>query len=134
LGSPTHNRGAGAVDEATQATVGALEATLFRPALQAALRDVARWKSEATVQAIMHLPPLPSAEEYKLDDRDADDLMQLESALSFYRLEKASTLLVDLNHPTKSPREQLRELKARDRMASEKLESVFLRCRGRLYG
>jgi dynactin 1 len=133
LGSPAHSRG-GAVDEATLATVGALEATLFRPALQAALRDVARWKSEATVQAIMHLPPLPCAEEYKLDDRDADDLMQLESALSLYRLEKASTRLVDLKHPTKSPRVQLRELKARDRMASENLESVFLRCRGRLYG
>ena len=43
---------------ASSAAVGALEAALFRPALNSALRDAARWKGKALTQSLMQLPPL----------------------------------------------------------------------------
>lgn len=108
-----------------------LEATLFRPALQQALQESARWKTEATAKAFMELPPLPelpqlsSAEE---KSTSTDDFIRLSAAVSACRIEKASITLVDLTSTVKSPREQLRDIKARSAAASERLETTLLRC------
>lgn len=108
-----------------------LEATLFRPALQQALEEAARWKTEATAKAIMELPPLPELPQLPAGKDTAslaDDYMRLSAAISACRIEKASITLVDLTKTDKNPREQLRDIKARSAAASERLESTVLRC------
>ena len=67
-----------------------------------------------------------------MDDERADDLHQLNAALADYRLELASIRLVDLTRTDMSPREQLRENKARSAAVTMKLESVFRQCRGKI--
>jgi len=137
--TPQRKRVSGGLDELPTST-GAFEAALFRPALQRALCDAARWRAAATGAAILDLPPLPvsstaylPSEEMKTEEIDqADsDLVQLNSALVHYRIEKASVKLVDLNH-SKSPRAQLREMKMKHSVAAARLESVVLKCRAHL--
>jgi hypothetical protein len=120
----------GATAEDAQSRLS-LEATLFRPALQQALEQSARWKTEATAKAFMDLPPLPVLPQLpaaKDTPSLADDFIRLSSAISSCRIEKASITLVDLTKSDKSPREQLRDIKARSAAASERLESIVLRC------
>jgi len=118
----------------------ALEATLFRPALQQALQEAARWKASATATAIMSLPPLPSLQTVPSlggqDDLNSvvvhDDWIRLNAAVSSARLEKASLTLISLTNPNKTPRAQLRELKAKNAAADQRLASVVIRCQGRM--
>ena len=119
--------------EDKQTSTGALEATIFRPALQQALEESARWKTTA-VASLLDLPPLPmpTPEESKMSDERADDLHQLNTALADYRFELASIKLVDLTRKDKSPREQLRENKSRSAAVTMKLESVLRQCRGKI--
>src|SRR3569832_146785 len=51
--------GRGITDE-TNMNTGVLEATLFRPALQRALKEAAIWKASAVGESLANLPPLPS--------------------------------------------------------------------------
>lgn len=126
----------GTVDD-SQST-SALEATLFRPALQQALQEAARWKASATAAAIMNLPPLPISSIRSGDaftsgnDVFSDDFIRLSSAIATFRIQKASVAMVDLTNSTKTPRAQLREMKARDAAASDGLETIVLRCRERI--
>jgi hypothetical protein len=132
--------GRGGTEEA-QVNAGALEAALFRPALHRALQEAAHWKATTTASSILDLPPLPMlsgsslvGEERKSDyvSEAFDSLQQLSSALASCRLEKASVRIVDLTSREKSPRVQLREHAARKAAASQRLETVVLRSRGRM--
>lgn len=126
----------GATDD-SQSTFS-LEATLFRPALQQALQEAARWKASATAAAIMSLPPLPMPSVYNGDEYMSrigdfsDDFIHLSSAITTSRIQKASVSMVDLTNRSKTPRVQLREMKARNEATSERLETIMLRFRGRI--
>jgi hypothetical protein len=118
-------------------STSALEATLFRPALQQALQEAARWKASATATAIASLPPLPALPFRNGNDASgssifAEDFVRLSSVVAECRLQKASIRLVNLTNRTKSPRVQLREIKARNAAATDRLETAVLRCRGRV--
>jgi hypothetical protein len=139
--SDTSIQGAGSFDD-VNASNFVLEATLFRPALQKALHEAARWKATATASAIMELPHLPipanrrvTSGESKFSERDqtSEDLAQLALALSSYRLEQASISMVDLTRRDKTPRVQLRELNARKVASSGRLEEVLSRCRRHVF-
>jgi hypothetical protein len=117
--------------EEKQTSTGMLEATVFRPALQQALEESARWKTSAAM-SLLDLPPLSVAEESKMADEATYDLYQLSTAIADYRLELSSIKLVDLTSKDKTPREQLRENKQRSRAVTMNLESVLHRCRGRI--
>jgi hypothetical protein len=103
-----------------------LEASLFRPALQEALRESWKWQAIATAKAMSELAPLPIPSTLKNDD----DSILLQTALVQSRLQKASVKLIDLTNTEKAPRTQLREMRAASRAASQQLESVALRLRG----
>lgn len=134
-------RGGGIEEPAVLANTGALEATMFRPALQNALRDAARWKTVAVASALADLPPLPftytaSSSNELLGhgiESAASEAIQLDSALSTYRLAMASVKLVDLTNPMKSPRQQLRESKAFSQVATQNLEFAVNRCRESMF-
>lgn len=136
LASPA-GRG-GAVPEEANSNTGALEATIFRPALQQSLRETARWKSVAMSSALADLAPLPGYTNDSLSQSKKDDtwdgIVQLNSALANYRLKMASVKLVDLTNKNKSARQQLRESKASCGEAVKDLEFVANRCRQQLYG
>jgi dynactin 1 len=112
--------------------MGAFEAALFRPALQAARRDAAQWKAKATVTTLLQLPPLnvsvPSSRtgEEKLADEDDNPWMELSTALFNYQQETASVRLVDITgyRDGKSPRMQLHDMKMRKAAASEQLDNA----------
>lgn len=106
-----------------------LEASLFRPALQEALRESWKWKAIATANAMSELSPLPLPTQPSVLN---DDSILLNSALVQSRLHKASVKLIDLTNKEKAPRTQLRELRAASLAASQLLESVALRLRGNL--
>ena len=135
IGSPNPR---GSMEDPLNAS--ALEATLFRPALQQALEEAARWKASATASAIMDLPPLPLQMTPSVAEQDglmkgalsSDDWIRLTAAVSSVRLQKASLTLVDLTDTSKTPRAQLRELKAKTAAADRRLESVVMQCRGRI--
>lgn len=110
----------------SSAAVGALEAALFRPALNSALRDAAKWKGKAIKSTLLELPPLSvsifdnttpttlfaqsnnNEEEKKENDdgksyHDDDDMInskmfELRSALSDFRMELASIEVVDITN------------------------------------
>jgi hypothetical protein len=141
-----HPRGippiAGGGDE-FQGNTGILEALVFRPALQTALHEANRWKAATMASSILDLAPLPSMissseEEGKETDTESlfysDDYVRLSSAINNNRLMKASVTLVDLTgtRTTKSPRQQLREMIAKNKAATELLETTLLRCRGKI--
>jgi dynactin 1 len=110
----------------------AFEAALFRPALQAARRDAAQWKTKATVTALMKLPPLKvsmeptslGGGEEKFSEEDMDPLFQLSSSLSSYQRETASVRLVDITKSTKSPRMQLHDMMMRKAAASQEVDKA----------
>jgi hypothetical protein len=112
-------------DEA-QSSSNSLEATIFRPALQQALRDSWKWQAVATSTTMSLLPPLPSP---STNRSRLDDLMQLTSAISDVRLQKASIRMVDLRSTQTTPREQLQETRNACLEASLRLESQVLRLR-----
>ena len=114
-----------------QTSTGVLEATIFRPALQQALEESARWKSIA-VASILDLPPLlPTSEEQKIEDERHDDRRQLMDAKFDYYMEICSLVLPDLTRMDKTPREQLNELYARSDTAEKKLETVYKQIQGK---
>jgi len=113
----------------------AFEAALFRPALQAARRDAAQWKTKATVSTLLQLPPLkvsmgPTSRgegEEKIADEDMDPLFQLSSSLSSYQRETASVRLVDITKSSKlgkSPRMQLHDMMMRKAAASQEVDTA----------
>ena len=106
-----------------------LEATLFRPALQQALRESWKWKAAATSIALSDLPPLPVPFGALSGNKDADDLIQLTSALSAARLQKASIKMVDLRSTEKTPRAQFQETRIACMETSHTLENQLLRIR-----
>jgi hypothetical protein len=112
-----------------------LEATLFRPALQQALHEAAHWKAVATGAAMVDLTPLPASPlETYAGGRSisSDDSIRLSSTIAKCRIEKASILLVDLTNRNKTPRLQLREMKAQSAAISNRLETIMLQCHGRI--
>ena len=92
IGDLSPNR-RGAVDD-SQST-SALEATLFRPALQQALQEAARWKASAMAEAIVNLPPLTISpvrcgDAFTSGDGVfSDDFIRLSSAIATFRIQKA---------------------------------------------
>lgn len=115
----------------TEAHTGAFEAALFRPALQAARRDAAHWRSKATILTLLELPPLhvprgrPSEEEKTGDDGDMGPSMELNSALANYRIHTASFKVVDLTKASaKSPRSELYSLLMKKAAASQQLDEA----------
>lgn len=124
--SSPNPRGGGAVEDAQQTS--ALEAALFRPFLQEALQDAARWKVSAVSSAMANLAPLPSLQ---AEHATSDDWIRLSAAMAATRLQKASLTLVDLTNTTKTPRAQLRALKAKKAAADQRLESIVIQCQGR---
>jgi hypothetical protein len=117
---------------AGSANMGAFEAALFRPALQAARRDAAQWKAKATISSLLDLPPLlvpgaphiDSEEEKTMEEDDSNPFLQLSSALSNYRLETASVKVVDITKSGKSSRASLRELMMKKASASDCLDKA----------
>lgn len=113
-----------ALSEVSAATVGALEAALLRPALEAVRQDAARYKAQAMDAALRSLPPLdlmvtPASvgnEEFK-QSGPANEVQSLATTLSQarsrVRMEKASFAVVDLSKTDKSPRESLLDSMAR---------------------
>ena len=113
---------------ASQANVGAFEAALFRPALQAARRDAAQWKAKATISSLQELPPLyvpgtPSSGEEKSSDEDSNPILQLSSALSSYRMETASVKVVDISKRGRSSRSMLHDMMKNKLAASNLLDN-----------
>jgi hypothetical protein len=107
-----------------------LEATIFRPALQQALRESWKWKAAATSAVMSQLDPLPGP--FSRETGREDDLIQLSSAISDARLKKASIRMVDLTNREKTPRAQFQESRAACLEASRQLETLALRFRGRM--
>ena len=128
----------GGVEDAQDTS--ALEATLFRPFLQEALQDAARWKASAISTAIMNLPPLPllrnvpslgGERNVTNTNISSDDWIRLSAALAAARLQKASLTLVDLTDNSTTPRAQFRALKAKKAAADQRLECMVMQCQGR---
>jgi hypothetical protein len=122
---------------------GALEAALLRPALEAARRDAARWKSTAVVTALLELPPLyvpgvslaqkSYADESKFEESPGDGAnrcsLQLSAAILERYTEMASVTIVDISNRQELPREKLRDAKARNDATQERLESRITEAR-----
>ena len=112
----------------SEAHVGAFEAALFRPALQAARRDAAHWRTKATISTLLELPPLtvPKLEEEKSADSDDDmsPFLQLSSALANYRTQVASIKVVDLTKPSKAPRAELYSMLRKKAAAAQQLDEA----------
>ena len=117
------------IEEALSTTLS-LEATLFRPALQQALRETWKWKAAASSSALSNLSPLPGP--FSTETKFDDDLSQLSAALRDVRMKKASVKLVDLANTKMSPSLQLQESRAASLTASRKLETLALRLGGRV--
>jgi hypothetical protein len=142
-------RGSSLQTDDMQGNTGVLEATLFRPALQQALREVNRWKAATMTSSIMDLPPLPTimppplirvAEDGK-EEIDytgpstaffSDDYYRLTSAINNCRIVKASVKMVDLTNREKAPRAQLKEMIAKSNAATQLVETTMMRCRGNM--
>jgi hypothetical protein len=111
-------------------SISALEASLFRPLLQEALEDAARWRVSATAEAIKNLSPLPKLSASSEGNFWSDDLVRLSAAISANRIQKASVAMVDVTNTTKTPRAQLNGIKAKSAAASERLQAIMMQCRG----
>jgi len=129
--SPGFSTGKGApagegIPEASAATIGALEAALLRPALQAVQQDASRYKAQTMVAALSSLPPLNLATPTSAESKQPDPLEELDNlanALSEARLRvrmaKASVTVVDLSKSLS--RQSLLESKAKTYTAERKL-------------
>ena len=115
-------------DIADEGNLGAFEAALFRPALQAARKDAAQWKNNATVNTLLELPPLNVNMGYGGEEKQAeedDPLFRLSSALSRYEKEVASVRIVDITSTGgKSPRMQLHDTIMRKAAASQEVDKA----------
>jgi len=119
-------------DLADEGNMGAFEAALFRPALQAARKDAAQWKANATINTLLALPPLnvnmdPLYGGEEKCAEDDDPVFQLTSALSAYQREIASVRIVDITKSSKqgkSPRMQLHDMMMRKAAASEEVDKA----------
>lgn len=119
--------------EASPAAMGALEAALLRPALQAARRDASMCKAQTFAAALSTLPPLPgsfnvkrNAENEESKEPESTEMLKtlstsLSRARSLVRLEKASISLVDLRKSNKSSRFVLMDSMAKSYNAEMKL-------------
>lgn len=116
----------------SEANTGAFEAALFRPALQAARRDAAKWKASATISTLLELPALnvPAYSNYNEEEKTADEdispFMQLTSALANYRTQTASIKVVDLTKPKpgKTPRSELFSMVMKKASAANELDEA----------
>lgn len=113
-------------------TINALEATLFRPALQQAIQDAARWKASAIATAMLNLPPLPTLGDSDFQSFLTNDWICLSAATTSARIQKASLCLIDLTNTCKTPRAQLRELNAKRAATDHRLVSIVTQYRGRM--
>lgn len=121
--------GGEAVTEASAATIGALEAALIRPALQAAQQDASRCKAQTIASALSSLPPLDLAIPTSGESKQVEPLDEVENlatalseARSQVRMEKACVKVVDLSKTSdKSPRQTLLESMAKTYSAEMKL-------------
>lgn len=117
--------------------VGALEATLFRPALHGARYDAAKWKNRAMRAALLGLLPLAvpglsktvqlNTEESNESDPNLDtdeSLSHLSNALSKYRMEQASFAVVDLEKCHGRARAVFRTNRVAKIAAAEELDSA----------
>lgn len=120
--------------EASAATIGALEAALLRPALEAVRQDASRCKAQSMATALSSLPPLnlvtPTSTNKKESKEQIQQLETLANALSearsHVRMQKASVTVVDLSKSDKSPRQTLLESMAKTYSAEMKLaDAVF---------
>lgn len=117
-----------ALPEASAAAIGALEAALLRPALEAARQDASRFKAHSMAAALSSLPPLDLVAPTSAganESKPLDELEGLVSALSQarseVRMEKASFAVVDLSKSVKSPRQTLLESRVKTFTAERKL-------------
>jgi hypothetical protein len=108
--------GGGSGGPLTEAAIGALEAALVRPALEAARQDASRYKAQTVAAALSSLPPLnvttPSMN--REESKECDLMNELESlvhalseARSQVRMQKASVRVIDLSKTDISPRQAL---------------------------
>jgi hypothetical protein len=96
-----------------------LEATLYRPALQAALAEASRLRASATIKAVANLPPLPRNVDFGVAD-------PLDATVHACRMQWANLRLVDLSKD-EAPRAQLRKLRRDSAAATERLHAALLR-------
>jgi hypothetical protein len=143
LPTPGGTGGMGMVGDELYGNTGVLEATLFCPALQNALREANHWKAAAVASSILDLPPLPSRYYNADGSMEADpnysysyydDWIHLSFPVNHNRIVKASVRLVDLTgkNNLKPPRQQLIDMKTMNRIVTEKLETAMLRSRSEM--
>lgn len=114
--------------DVSPASVAALEAAFYRPALVSAHREASNWKAKAMSSSIMDLPPLyvPRASssfgENKEEEKDHNPLADLEAAMSELRLARASVTIVDLTKP--SPRAHYFDSMAKTAAAEQRLKKA----------
>ena len=125
------------VQEASPAAIGALEAALLRPALQAARRDASMCKAQTFAAALSTLPPLPApfsvtrnSDDEELKEPEPTEILKtlstsLSRARSLVRLEKASTSIVDLRKSNKSARFVLMDSMTKSHNAEMKLADAM---------
>lgn len=119
--------GRGGGTGADESNAGVLEATIFRPALQRALKDASKWKASSIGAALASLPPLPTPLNSSGGTNSSVDALQdLTTALASWRREKASASLVDLSRRDKSAKAQFREMLGREASASRRVKEVVL--------
>ena len=112
--------------DASPAAIAALQATLFRPAMDSIRCDAAVWKGIAVAEDIVSLPPLslhdsaPTDARSKGDSSWNDAVSSFEAARAALRLEKSSFRLIDLTVDA-SARSQLLEALSRVTVAEEQL-------------
>jgi hypothetical protein len=124
--------GDGLQSMSSDAHAGAFEAALFRPALQAARRDAAQWRTKATISTFLELPPLNAptpkldGEEKSSDEDDISPFMELSSALANYRNQTASIKVVDLSKTATgtSPRAELYSMVKQKAAAAQQLDEA----------
>jgi len=126
--SSPYNRQSVGAEDITK--TGALEAAIFRPALQRALQDAARWKAASMASNLASLPPLPAPIGLSTSGNDID-MLELTSALCNYRAVKADTKLIDLTKRNKTPRLQLREMNEKKNAAVQRVQSLVNEFQGR---
>ena len=126
------------MQDTSPAAIGALEAALLRPALQAARHDAAACKAQSMISTLRALPPLSVSGGFhslqvsrKVDKEESKQLEPVEESATLStslsdarllaRIEKASLSIVDLSKVDKSPRLALLESLSKSRSAENKL-------------
>ena len=113
--------------EVSQATVVAMEAAFFRPALEAARKEASAWKANAFVTAMGSLPPLDvpiDGESKEEKDPAADALAALSEARHRYRTDLSSLTVVDLTRKDVSARAQHLANLSKSALAEEQLRTA----------